>query len=442
MSRRMIVITDLDVWFLTANNTRPGVGNQDMYNTLLGYARAGWDVHVLTTQCGLAKMPAIHERITIHRRPIRLVEMQQAIKRFLRNVAGRFRRRVGGHGGATPAARRGVSGRYEKMFRWVMARRAVALARSLGGADLVYGYETYGVLAGRAAADALGVPLVTRFQGTELCRFLADPAALLGCKGYVEALRVSADLVVMANDGTRGDKVLDLLGVPKERYRFWMNGVDKEDVYRPNVDAAGLRRRLGIADGEAFVLHTGRMFHWKRIDRHMRVLERAAREFPRFKAVFIGDGPERPAIEALVKELRLESRVIFTGAIPHSDVMEYLNACDIYIAFQDLSNLSNAPIECCVCGKCVVTTAVGGTTDLLTDGASAVVVPQYDDVEAIAQGLLKVLKDPRERARLAEGAKQRGKELKTWEERMRMETDEEERLLAARPGCAEGQGAS
>ena len=431
MSRRMIVITDLDVWFLTSNNTRPGVGNQDMYNTLLGYARAGWDVHVLTTQCGLSKMPRIHERITIHRRPIRLVEMQQAVKRFLRNVAGRFRRRVGGNGGAPPA-RRGLSGRYEKMFRWVMARRAVALARGLGGADLVYGYESYGVLAGRAAADALGVPLVTRFQGTELCRFLADPAALFGCKGYVEALRIPADMVVMANDGTQGDKVLDLLGVPKERYRFWMNGVDKKDVYRPNVDAAGLRRRLGIADDEAFVLHTGRMFHWKRIDRHMRVLERAAREFPRFKAVFIGDGPERQAVEALARSLRLRGRVVFLGALPHDEVMDYLNACDVYVSFYDLSNLSNSLIESCVCRKCVVTTAVGATTDLLTDGVNGVVVPQHDDVEAIAQGLLRVLKDPQERARLAEGARRRGEELKTWEERMRMETDEVDRLLSLR----------
>jgi glycosyltransferase involved in cell wall biosynthesis len=436
MSRRMMVISDLDVWLLTAGNTKPGAGNQDMYNTLLGYARAGWDVHLLTTQCGLAGMPPIHPHVTVHRRPIRLVEAQQAAKKLLKKVVRRLRRNTA-EGGAAAAGsprpkRMALSPWYGMAFRRVMGRRAVALARRLGGADLVYGYETYGVLAGRAAADALGVPLVTRFQGTELCRYLADPPALLACKGYVDALRIPADLVIMANDGTQGDKVLDLVGVPKERYRFWMNGVVKDDVYRPNVDAAGIRRRLGIADGDVFVLHTGRMFHWKRIDRHLRVIERAAREFPHFKAVFIGDGPERQAVEALAGALRLEGRVIFLGAMPHDEVMNYLNACDIYIAFQDLSNLSNAPIECCVCGKCIVTTAVGGTTDLLTDGASAVVVPQHDDVEAIAAGLLRVLKDPRERARLAEGARRRGQELKSWEERMRMETDEVERLLAPR----------
>jgi hypothetical protein len=30
MSRRMMVISDLDVWLLTAGNTKPVAGNQDL----------------------------------------------------------------------------------------------------------------------------------------------------------------------------------------------------------------------------------------------------------------------------------------------------------------------------------------------------------------------------------------------------------------------------
>ena len=438
MPRKMVLITNLDVWLLTNGIRKPGTGNQSLYNTLLGYARAGWEVHVLTTSRTCAGMPPIHERVFVHRRPILWMEAYQCLKRRVRGCLDAMSR--------TPAAEtidtsavapsRGFL-HYAMCFRRTMGRRAVVLARQAGGVDLVYGHETLGVLAGRVAADALGVPLVTRFQGTEISQFLDDPKRLFSYKMRVEALRTPADLVVMANDGTQGDKVLDLVGVPRERCRFWMNGVVKEDVYRPNVDAAALRRKLGIADGDLFVLHTGRIFRWKRIDRHLRVIERAARGFPRFKAVFIGDGPERRAVEALAASLHLEGRVLFLGALPHSEVMDYLNACDVYVSFYDLSNLSNSLIESCVCRKCVVTTAIGGTTDLLTDGASAVVVPQHDDDEAIAQGLLRVLRDPAERARLAEGAQRRGEQLKTWEERMRMETDEVERLLALRgAGCA------
>jgi glycosyltransferase involved in cell wall biosynthesis len=68
----------------------------------------------------------------------------------------------------------------------------------------------------------------------------------------------------------------------------------------------------------------------------------------------------------------------------------------------------------------------------LTDGVSGVVVPEYDDVEKIAAGLLRALKDPATRARLAAGAKQRGEALRTWEERMRLEIEEVEQVLRAR----------
>jgi len=422
------MISNLDVWLLTSSNVRPGTGNQDMYNTVLGYARNGWEVHLLTDSRAVRGLPKIHDSVFCHRKPIRLLDAQQAVKRWLRSLLG--------EGGAARSVRphRPAPGmaRYMKVFRWAMSRRGVALARRLGPVDLVYGYEFFGAAAGRAVADALGVPLVTRFQGTELCRWLGDPAALLADSVKAGATRTPADLVIMANDGTQGDRVLDALGVPREKVRFWMNGVDKQDVFRPQVDAGAVRRSLGIDPGEVFILHTGRLFHWKRIDRHLEVLARVRRQFEGFRAVFIGDGPEREAVLALCTSLGLDDRVRFLGAMPHGQVMDYLNACDIYISFYDLSNLSNSLIESCVCGKCIVTTAVGGTGDLVTDGANAVVVPEHDDPDRIAAGLLRVLRDPGERARLAEGARCRGCELLTWQERMQMEVAEVEKVLVGR----------
>jgi glycosyltransferase involved in cell wall biosynthesis len=211
-----------------------------------------------------------------------------------------------------------------------------------------------------------------------------------------------------------------------------MNGVVKDDVYRPSVDRAGLRASLGLTNGEAMVLHTGRMFHWKRIDRHLRVLRRALDVFDGFRAIFIGDGAEFAAMKQLCHELGLVDRARFLGAMSHDEVMNYLNACDVYISFYDLSNLSNSLIESCVCGKCIVTTNVGGTGHLLVDGINGVVVCPHDDEVAIAAGLVRVLKDPAERDRLAQGAFRRGQALETWAQRMESEVAEVERVLQDR----------
>lgn len=436
MPRRMILLTHLDVWMLTAEMSKAGIGNQSLYNTLLGYAGAGYDVHVLTTSQALKAQPSPHENITIHRRPIASYAAYAGIKRFLRRLIPRPKPAAASGGDACRGPKRAAKNlwRYANIFRRVMGGRATRLAGTLGGVQFVYGYEILGALAGEHAAKALAVPLVTRFQGTELSRHLLEPDKMLACTTHVAAGRVDADLVIMADDGTQGDKVLDALGVPKERYRFYMNGVVKDDVYRPDVDAARLRGDLGIADGEVFLLYAGRLCHWKRIDRMLHVAARARRAYETFKLVLIGDGEESDNCKRLSADLGLDDRVLFLGSMSHDEVMDYLNACDVYVSFYDLSNLSNSLIESCVCGKCIVTTDVGDTSHLLTDGLNGVVVPQYDDVDAIAAALVNVLKAPDLRARLGAGARQRGTELKTWGERMRMEVEDVETMLARTRG--------
>ena len=429
----MLLITHLDVWMLTGNVTKPGIGNQSLYNTLLGYARAGYEVHMLTTSTALAGMPPIHPRVVIHRRPLRLHHAYSRAKRLARRILSPLRSAT--TTSALPATEADFSNqnvwRFSRLFAHVMGRRAIALARRLGGVEFVYGHEFLGALAGERSAKALNVPLVTRFQGTELSQFLDQPERLLACRAHVAAYKTAADLIIMANDGTRGDQVLELLGIGKDRYRFYMNGVVKDDVYRPEVDVVGIRRQLGIERDHLFVLYTGRMFYWKRIDRHLEVIRRARQTYTRFVTVLIGDGPEFAACRRLSASLGLDDAVRFLGPLPHSEVMDYLNACDVYISFHDLTNLCNPVIEACVCGKCIVTTNVGGTTDLLTDHVDAIVLDKHDDVDAIGATLANVLEDSVLRARLAEGAFRRGASLRTWEERMRLEADEVAKLLTA-----------
>jgi len=429
--RRMLVISNLDVWMLMPGITTPGIGNQSLYNTLLGYAEAGWEVHFLTTSTALEEMPPIHERVLVHRHRMGLFDAYLALKRRL---VGTLRPRPAGAGSgetwenlSTPSLMH-----YARLFRLVMGRRAARLARQLGGVQFIYGHEVFGAFAGEASAGRLGVPLVTRFQGTVLGYFADAPQRLRACRAHVAGLTADADLVIMANDGARGDVVLDRLGVPSEKVRFWMNGVVKEDVLRSDLDPASLRRRLGIGADEPICLHAGGFFFCKRIDRIIEVAARVRRQFQRFKVLLIGTGGELETCRRLADDLGLGDTVMFLGAMPHDRVMEHLHACDVVVSFYDWSNLSNSLLEACVLGKCIVTTAAGATTDLVTDGINAVVVPDHDNVEAIAAGLLRVLTDPAERARLADGARRRGRELKTWAERMDMEVREVEKMLEAR----------
>jgi len=432
----MLVLTHLDLWFLSPNVRIAGAGNQSLLNTLLGYANAGYEVHMITTSTLHGEVPSIHDNVHVHRRTLPWFD----ICRKLAAVPRSMLRRIASTKQSAGASEKprdfvdfsppGVWYYANYFFKPAIARHAIALARKLGGVDFIYGHEILGAIAAEVVSKKLGVPLVTRFQGTELSQFLDQPKRLMQCKTHVVASRVDADLIIMANDGTLGNRVLDFLGIPKERYRFYINGVVKDNVYRPRVDVQDVRNRFSIPKDTLFLLYAGRMFYWKRIDRLLNIMANVKKNFDDFRLIVVGDGPELAASQAMAEKLKLSGQVRFVGAMAHRDLMDPMNACDVYVSFHDLTNLCNPVIESCVCGNCIVTTAIGGTKDLLTDKVNAIVHKQHDDVDGIAEKLLDVLKHPEARNRLAEAAFQRGRELKTWAQRMEMEVAEVEKVIA------------
>ena len=431
-NRDIILITNLDIWMLTGDINKAGTGNQSLYNTLMGYANHGYNVHMLTTSMALEDISSIHPNIHVYRFNIKSYEFLMKIKRTLSYLLRLLKKKNSRN---IPVAIRTKLAEqslgmviYSYVFAWAMSRNARKLMENLDVA-FVYGHEIFGTLAAARLSRKMKLPLITRFQGTELSQFLEQPDILFSYTVNVRALRTPADLIIMANDGTQGDKVLDFVGVPRDRYRFYMNGVVKDDVYRPNVDIGRFRSKVFVPDGNIFLLYTGRFFYWKRIDRLLRVFAKTLAQYPKITLVLIGDGAEKKPCESLAEKLGVKKNTVFLGSMPHSEVMDYLNACDICVSFHDLTNLCNPLIEACVCGKCIVTTNIGGISDLLTHGKNSIVLDNSDE-NKLAGALLSVAADGSLRNRYAEAAFQRGIELKTWKERMDMEAAEVELVLA------------
>ncbi|MBN1590759.1 MAG: glycosyltransferase family 4 protein [Pirellulales bacterium] len=436
--KKILILTNLDVWVFDLNSRIAGAGHQVVLNTLLGFANAGYEVHMITTSRLHSELPPIHDNVHIHRLPLPWFDLCQKLISIPKYALRKLRSFIKSTG--TPKRPRSFVDFSPPalwyytyyFFRPTVARYAVKLARRIGGVDVVYGHEVVGAIAAETVSKQLRVPLVTRFQGTELSQFLDQPERLMRCKTHVVALRADADLIIMANDGTLGDQVLDFLGVPKKKYRFYIDGVVKDDVHRPDVDVQAVRKRFLVPDDCLFLLYAGRMFYWKRIDRLLEVAARVKQDFDDFRLVVVGDGPEMAAVQTLARNLEVTDHVRFVGAMPHGDLMDLMNACDVYVSFHDLTNLCNPALEACVCGKCIATTAIGGIQDLLTDNVNAVVCEPHDDVDGIAKRLLRLLRNPEERKRLRDAAFQQGKtKVKTWVERMEMEVAEIEKTIAS-----------
>ncbi len=118
--------------------------------------------------------------------------------------------------------------------------------------------------------------------------------------------------------------------------------------------------------------------------------------------ILVGDGLDRPVIEARAKALGLSDRVVITGLIPHKQAMAVLKACDLSIAPMQGSAL----LETLAAGVATVAYDHETHAALITSGENGVLV-RHRDVPAAADVLRHWLMNPDEAKRLGETAKRR-----------------------------------
>jgi len=195
--------------------------------------------------------------------------------------------------------------------------------------------------------------------------------------------------VVLANATPIRDALIAEDGFPPEKLRVIHNGVDIEKFRRGREGRDHLF--AGVGEGKLIVLvgnmHTDVKGHPWLIAAAPPVI----REFPSTRFVLVGDGEQRPGFEQQVAKLGLEKNFLFLGR--RADVAEILACCDIAVLPSRAEGLPNAVLEYMAAGLPAIVSRVGGNAELVEDGVTGLLVPP-EDSEALAAGLLKVLRDP------------------------------------------------
>ncbi|HXM37564.1 MAG TPA: glycosyltransferase [Gemmatimonadales bacterium] len=122
---------------------------------------------------------------------------------------------------------------------------------------------------------------------------------------------------------------------------------------------------------------------------------------------FVGDGEERPALQALAADLGVADRVEFRGWQPFAGVREAMNRATILVHPSDGlgDGLPNVVREAMALGAPVVASDVAGIPDALQDGCGILVPPKHP--VALATALARLLSDPAERRAIAGRARRR-----------------------------------
>jgi glycosyltransferase involved in cell wall biosynthesis len=172
-----------------------------------------------------------------------------------------------------------------------------------------------------------------------------------------------------------------------ERIEVIPNGVDPDWFARPpDVLGTDVRREFGIGPDEPIVLCVARLSS----EKGHPVLLSAIKEVS-CHLILLGDGSERPALEARAAELGLTGRVHFAGS--RDDTRPFLYAASLVCLASTSEAQGLALVEAMAAGRPVVGTRVGGIPEIIEEGETGLLVPP-NEPKLLARAFREILGNP------------------------------------------------
>jgi glycosyltransferase involved in cell wall biosynthesis len=246
-------------------------------------------------------------------------------------------------------------------------------------------------------AETEGVPLVAHFHGADLSSRLRNRWYLKSLKA---SLRRFAAIVVV---GTRQrDWLLEEADVAPERVHVISCGVPLRDFSRS--------RPLPPSDIPRFAT-VSRLVPQKGVDISLRAFAELRARTGAGHLTIVGDGPERPALEALAQQSGVAEAVRFTGAVPPEAVRAVLEETDVFLQHSlDMASgwyegFGVSVTEAAAMEIPLVVSRCGGLLDQVEDGVSGFTVAQRD-MQGMAGAMETLAADPALRRTMGRAARE------------------------------------
>lgn len=244
--------------------------------------------------------------------------------------------------------------------------------------------------------EALGVPFSITARGSDIQYWMGRPAARAQ---ILQAGHSAGGLLAVSQALGR---VMAANGLPADRITTHYTGIDRSRFF-PR-DRGEAKARFGVSG--PLLATVGALIPGK----GQRDAIAAAERIPEATLLLAGDGPDRRALEAIIRERGLGGRVRLLGNISRDDVAILLAAADAMVLPSRSEGLANVWVEALASGTPVVTTDVGGAREVIDRPEAGAIVPPTPD--AIASAVRSILDDPPEPALVQETAAKFSSEAK------------------------------
>lgn len=215
-------------------------------------------------------------------------------------------------------------------------------------------------------------------------------------------------------------KIVGMWGVPRKKITLIYNGIEEIKESGNKAVLRGLIKFQG-----KLIVSVGRLVPWKGFELLIRTLPRFKETFPDVRLLIIGSGPDLAHLEAVASEVGVSDDVVFTGALHRDVLIRYVRIADVFVLNTAYEGFSHLILETMSIGVPVVTTLVGGNSEVIDDGKNGYLV-KLNDVNAIVARTTTLLQDAGLRATISQSAKRKVKQFSN--ERM---VDEVSKIIKA-----------
>lgn len=244
--------------------------------------------------------------------------------------------------------------------------------------DVVHAHMMSSAALSAIVCRPLGIPLVTTVHNS------FDRHSVIMRVGVRIVAVSAAERALLLERGYPGRRLRTVQNGSLGTARAGLSGRDLGPVSRPTIATlSGLHRRKGVRIAiEAFAL--------------------LAHDFPDWHLTIIGEGPDRPELEELVRQHRLAERIHLPGSTLAP--LPVLAQAEIFVAPSLAEPFGLSVAEARSVGCAVIASDVGGIPEVLESGDAGILVPP-GDIPALAAALRTLLADPVERERWRQRAR-------------------------------------
>lgn len=202
------------------------------------------------------------------------------------------------------------------------------------------------------------------------------------------------------------DLIISISEITKQRFMRWSHVTPKKFSILPNAiiqknygvgtKSRELVERYNLED-KIVLMTLGRLSaeeKYKGFDEIMQLLPGLAKQVPNIAYLIVGDGDDRPRLEAKAQALGVGDRIVFTGYIPEAEKADHYRLADAFVMPGRGEGFGFVFLEALACGVPAVGSTLDGSREALRGGALGILVDprQPEDIQA---GILEALRRPR-----------------------------------------------